>query len=772
MKKVLQLTLALFLTLQCSWSQEKFEFVDIDEIGNQAGIASDKGDYQKTLELLNKVSKNDSSYCSILISKSYYLLNTEQYDKAIETANEGLNLGCYDNRLSLYINKGVGYVNKDNYEEGLKTYNEALKTYPYYYKLWYNKGIALEKLERPEEAAEAYKKAIIYDPSEKSAHLKLGNLCYKQGLMAQALMCFNMYLLLEPDGEGAFDILRSLNELVASKNDNEPDPDLEISADDEAFEEIDLILTNKIALNKKYKIDNKIDISLVRQNHALLEQLKDFEGNDGFWDKKYVPFFKWIQQSGQFDNFIYTLVYSIENEKFKKIVDKNLKEIKSFIGDMVGKWYEVNQMYPAEFKGKVQDVYHHYSEGRLQALGKMMGDNMVGDWEFFNSLGQLKSTGSFKSGSRDGDWTWFTTKGDISETIKYVNGKLNGPNIVYFENGKVKIEANYKDEQLDGEYKYYNEDGAMLQKKYFKAGELDGTYLAYFKVGDAIQPEYKFTYENGDVKGEGFEYYADGSVYAHMVFENGDRHGVQKTYAYNQNVVEEITYANGKLHGPYTLYYENGNKKEEGNSVEGWFNGPWKIYYEDGTLQADLTYDSGKVQGVAKYYDRDGKPHYEYEYRRGEIIAYKFYDKSGKVIKEGRKKGGEFSYKGFWPNGNPMSEGVYDIKGGKKGPWKFYNSNGQVDNEGNYRENMAQGEHKVYYKNGNLQILSHYENDSINGYYVDYYMNGQIEDHGYYKGSQPQGEWRYYYKDGTLKSVYFFHKGELNGEQKILQCRR
>lgn len=121
-------------------------------------------------------------------------------------------------------------------------------------------------------------------------------------------MCFNMYLLLEPDADNAFTILNSLDNIVKSKNENSRDSKIMLSEDDNSFEEIDLVLTNRIALNTNYKTGNEIDIALIRQNHALLQQLKDFSGNNGFWDTKFIPFYKWIQDNGYFDIFSYTII--------------------------------------------------------------------------------------------------------------------------------------------------------------------------------------------------------------------------------------------------------------------------------------------------------------------------------------------------------------------------------------------------------------------------------------------------------------------------------
>ena len=66
----------------------------------------------------------------------------------------------FDNSLSFYINKGLAYVFKEDFEAAVKVYDEGLKIYPNYHLLWYNRGIALEKLNRIEEAIDSYQKTI------------------------------------------------------------------------------------------------------------------------------------------------------------------------------------------------------------------------------------------------------------------------------------------------------------------------------------------------------------------------------------------------------------------------------------------------------------------------------------------------------------------------------------------------------------------------------------------------------------------------------------
>jgi antitoxin component YwqK of YwqJK toxin-antitoxin module/Tfp pilus assembly protein PilF len=766
MKKHLVVALSLFASLNIL-AQDKIPFIDYDMVSEEASEAIEANDFEKTIQILDKINKNDSTYCSVLISKSYYLINQEKYEESIEVANEGLSLNNYDSNLSFYINKGLATSYLERYEEAVEVYDEGLEIYPIYYLLWYNKGVALEELNRIDEAVIAYQKAITFNPTYARSHLQLGSLCYKQELFSQALMCYNTYLLLTFDESNAINTLKSLNNLVAERNENEANPDLQISEDDESFEDIDLILSNKIALNNNYETGNKINIPLTKQNHALITQLEDFEGNGGFWDKKYVPLFKWIKANNLFDDFTYTLSYSIENEKYTKIIKQNEKEITAFITSFYEKWKDILKDNHVIIDGKKQEVVYSYYNDYVQGIGKKNNELSVGNWKFYNENGQIKSFGAFnEKEERIGKWTWLHENGTIKETANYENGLLNGKNLHYYENGKPYINASFVNDKLNGEYKLYNNKGALIQDKYFKDGELHELYKSFFPVGEELL-EYHIPYNNGLVDSLALEYYANGTVYAEMPFVNGKRQGIEKKYFWNKKLMSEVNYQNGELNGPYKSYYSNGNTLEVGQSQDNFYHGPWKSYYWDGTLQSDFIYDKGSIDGVYKYYDTDGKPYYEYVYRKGEILEYKYFDKSGEILSEGRKKGGEFQFTGYHPNGNVSSKGLYDIKGGKEGYWEFFSKNGVLTSKGNHADNMVIGEYISYYNNGKIEYKSNYVNDSLSGYYSEFHKNGQLKRQGWNKDGKANGEWHSYYIDGTLEIKNFYHKDQLHGEQQF-----
>ncbi|MCH4824248.1 tetratricopeptide repeat protein [Gramella lutea] len=764
MKKILLLLLG-----SCAiplYAQEEKSFQLYDEISEEAVVASEAGDFSKTVEILDKVNKNDSMHFTSLVSKSYYLLQLERFDEAIKLIDEVLESNKTQNLHSFYTNKAYAYNRLGNSAKAIETYRQGLEEYPVSAPMLVNLAIVLEESGKIEEALKIYKKAIIINPLEKKAHIRLGQLAYGQQKMAQALMAFDMALLLDPDGANSFSILKSLNELVSKRNENQPDGDIIISKDEDLFQELDLILNNKLALNDNYKVDTDIPISLTKQNHLLIEQLMNIDKEEGFWTDIYLPLYKWIKESDNFELFTQTISYSIENPDFKRVVNRNTEDIKGFIEAYMGQWIEILQekshLYLNENGASVA-----YTGSRLDGLGKLQDGEPVGEWIYFSEEGKLAGKGNYnEKGERDKTWSWYHDNGKLKETGEYNNGEVNGKNLHFYDDGKRYIIANLENDKLNGEYLVYNENGALVQKKNFKDGELDGSLTTYFNLGEEY-PEVTASYVKGKTEGEAHEYYVDERIYTEMFFKNGVKEGLEKSYYHNGNVYFELGFKEGKKHGNYKEYTLNGELFQEGLFEEGKEEGEWRTYHQNGKLATIVNYEDGEADGLYQEFDTDGKLYYEYDYRKGEIIAYRFFSKDNELVKDERKKGGEFYYRSLTPYGDKNSEGLYDISGGRKGDWKFYNENGFLEETGNYVEDLAQGKILNYFISGEISSDINFEKGLKDGYAEFYYPDGSIQSHGKYKDDLKQGSWKEYYINGTLKSESFYHKDNINGDQVV-----
>ena len=749
-------------------AQEKLVLVDLDSINAKVSQLSAENDYEGILTELDKINVNDTAYVASLIRKSYYLMALERYDDAIDSLDKGLNLSESDIRSSLYQNKGVSYFKQKNYEEAINALDEGLVHYPLNQSLLYNKAVVLEGQGKIKEAVELLEQVITISPFYSSAYIKLGSIYYNQERPAQALMAFNMALMLDPEDADAFSRLQAVNNMFRNPNESKRTPGLVLSEDDKAFEELDLIISNRLALNENYVVDTDLNYPLIKQNHALLSQISTIKGKGGFWDRKFIPFYKWIHTTGNFEKWSYTVSFSIENEDYKKVIEKNIPEIKEFIKSSYSQWMTIlSEDNSSPFGDELVNFNYEGNPAYTGGIGQTNeAGKAAGPWQYFNSSGRLTTKGNYDlQEERVGEWQWYNEQFEIKEINNYEAGKMQNTATTYHPNGQLNIKVNYKDGELNGEYLRYNEKGALKEKKYFDNGQLSGTYYSYFDVGEEL-PEFKIEYREGKVQDTAREYQSTQHIYALMPFKNGLKQGRETHYFLNDSLAAEYNYVEGKLQGPYTIYYNNGSVSESGTYANDEFVGPYKSWYLDGTLQVDANYEEGKLNGSYTYFDTDGKKYYNYTYKNGDVIDYRYYAKDGSIIKEGKRRGGEFYYTGYTPLGIKESEGLYDVEGGKKGEWKFYHPTGYLTSEGNFKDNLTQGLYTGFYPDGTKEWEGNYVDDLLSGYYVTYHRNGKIRSQGGYKDGVEQGEWHTYYLDGSLRAINFYHKGQLHGKQK------
>lgn len=756
--------IVLFIGLN-GFAQEKLSYIDTDLIYKDIDSLAQIEKYSNIIDLIDNINVNDSIYWPMQINKSFYLIKQEKYKEVIEIAEAGLAYNDPELNKSFYINKAVAFNQLKDASQAIKTMEQALIEYPANYEFYYKSGSYYEELEQFGNAFDAYKISAILNPFNASVHLKIGNFYLKKRMTAQALMCFNTYLMLNPDGADSFSILKSLNNVISQDNATKDLEGFTINENVDQFEELNLIIDNRIALQDGYETGNEINIALTNQNHVLLEFIKDFETKENYWSNSYIKLFQWVQQNGLFNNLTYTVSYSIENEKYKKIVEKNRDKVVEFYQQMKDQIAQIYMDRAFEFNGFDTSVHPSYSNYQLDGIGQMKNGVNSGDWLFYDQKGRLTMNGQYDTtGNRAATWTRVYPTGVIQETANYKSGKLHGQNKTFYVNGIPNETSQYNQGTLNGLYTQLNESGALIQKKYFLNGKLSGKYQTYHDVGEVLT-NFEATYENGLAQGLVNQISPTGKIIYTVDYLNNKKTGVEKSLFETGKEKMVSNYLNGLQNGKHTEYYSNGNLMIECSMVDDQIEGIYKKYYPDGTISEEIEYLNGEMNGMNKFYYPNGKDYAVFELKKGELIGYKFYDRTQKLIKEGRKKGGQFYYEGFSQLGQVNAKGLYTVKGGKTGEWNYYTNNGVLSSKENYDENLLIGELISYHENGNIKNFSNYSEGNINGYCITYYKNGKTESQGYYKNGELDKEWRTYYMDGTLESINFYHKGKLHGEQ-------
>ena len=75
-------------------------------------------------------------------------------------------------------------------------------------------------------------------------------------------------------------------------------------------------------------------------------------------------------------------------------------------------------------------------------------------------------------------------------------------------------------------------------------------------------------------------------------------------------------------------------------------------------------------------------------------------------------------------------------------------------------DGVKHGSFKLYYENGNEEIIGRIENNANIGKWKYFYKSGKLESEGYFVEDMPEGRWVWYYEFGKIKEEGSYHKGK------------
>ena len=154
----------------------------------------------------------------------------------------------------------------------------------------------------------------------------------------------------------------------------------------------------------------------------------------------------------------------------------------------------------------------------------------------------------------------------------------------------------------------------------------------------------------------------------------------------------------------------------------------------------------------------EGQCETEYHYPSGKLLA------RGEC-QEGKKTG---QWTTFYENGNTKTSGKV-VRGYPDGIWTFYYENGKVRSKGSFTRGVFElgsagsmnfipviaktGEWSLWNREGKLILKSNFANnefeeEALNGPFVQYHDNGKKAIEGTYKNNMKTGTWTYWHKNG------------------------
>ncbi len=740
-----------------AWAQAEIELIDSHKILTEAVKLTDLGKYDAAIDLYKKIPVNDTNYEVASYEYAYTLGTAERNDQAITICREGIKKNNENTHL-FYVLLGNCLDNTNHSEEAIKVYDEGIAKFPKLFLLHYNKAAALFNLERYDDAITELKISLSMNSRHVRSHLLLGEINARFGRTVQAMLCFNMAVLLQNKEAIAKECINKL-ELLANNKFEKESGSLKPSNDETAnFDDVLTLLESGISSNAKFKSKTKLGFAVVNQNQVFFESLKYDPNANDYYMEHYVKFFEALNKEGYFVPFSYYTLASFDIQKVKDYQTKNKPALDKFVNWAGGKITE-SIKYRDNMRVQYYDNFVVYSIGNFSDNADKVAN---GKWQYFFPNGNIKSEGSFVNGEKNGPWTYYYYNGKVKKTENYINGKDDGKQEEYYESGKLALEYYMTNGEINGKYSRYYMNGQLSETGEFNMGKRVGEQVYYF-VNGVVQTVFKFT--DGLQDGYNKVCYPSGKTKTELTFLKGKYNGEYREYFENDTLKETFSYVNGKRTGPYKAYYYNGQLQREGTFDEnGKKVGLEKEYHFNGNLQSEEQYANGDLEGESKYYDLDGILYSTVIYKNKRVQSLKYFNKANEMFSNVDVPKGKQIIKTYNPEGTVAGEGSY-YDNCLQGKWTYYDRTGTLESEKEYKSGVLDGQMKYYHPNGKLMKSYTMIDGEIDGYYKSYFINGQLEAEGWYVKGQQQGLWKHYYINGNLEAVDYFLNDEAYGRQ-------
>jgi tetratricopeptide (TPR) repeat protein len=166
----------------------------------------DRGQYIKAIEQYQKVLAENSWEVGALHETAYSYFLAKDYEKSLETARLGAE--CKSPLLgAFHMMMGSALDELGRNAEALQVYKEAVKISPNDGLLRFNLAISLERAKRRDEAKTEIERALRLTPAHPSSQKLLGGFYKESGERIPAILAFTRFLITEPTGPRAAQLL-------------------------------------------------------------------------------------------------------------------------------------------------------------------------------------------------------------------------------------------------------------------------------------------------------------------------------------------------------------------------------------------------------------------------------------------------------------------------------------------------------------------------------------------------------------------------------------
>ena len=344
----------LFFTLLMSISTFDQQRENVVDFINEGVYYYDNGQYERALKMYDKALAIDSGYFPAIYEKGMTLYALHRYSEAIDYSKKAINAGKKDKDAleNAYILYGNTLDESGKPQEALNAYNKGLKKKPESYLLNFNKGVALSRLGRYDEALASLWKAVTLNPNHPGSHSLIGKIEIIRNNRIPAAMALARFFTLEQRGARAEENLRRLKAIVDSwvvrKDENTFSINVYVTPKtikgkkkkDNDFSIMDMSLPIAIAGKAMKERNNENDIIQFIDRFELFcsiinGSLKD---NSGFYWKYYVPYFAQMSEK-EFSGTLARIV-------FVSTGDISIIEWLNFNKELVNDFFKWSQDFP------------------------------------------------------------------------------------------------------------------------------------------------------------------------------------------------------------------------------------------------------------------------------------------------------------------------------------------------------------------------------------------------------------------------------------------
>ncbi|MCC7301020.1 MAG: hypothetical protein IT233_00105 [Bacteroidia bacterium] len=482
-------------------------------------------------------------------------------------------------------------------------------------------------------------------------------------------------------------------------------------------------------------------------------------------------------------------------------------------GQQTGKEY-----YQSGLKSGLQEYWHKngkpYYKSNFVLIKKDGKDTSVADGPYkrFSENGNLAEEGIQKLGKKEGIWKHYFPDGRLAEETNFADGLRSGKSVRWRLNGELEYEQSYtvilKGEKyetvLHGPRRSYSQEGKLERLDHYNKGKVYDQSTEYYEDGSTKSQIFYFNYNDNNNNGYSLvcQYYRNGKCESISIQRSGRPAGRHLQYFLNGKLKRLSDYdVNGAAIGLDVTWTADGEFIEgkertdlkniiplksnnfteqlylqygkavppDGTLSEGKLTGNWTWWYSAGVPMATISFKAGHLDGKTILLFPDGKKLFEITLKdglaNGGVTAWHF---NGNKHYEGHYENGELS--GEWiiyfPNGNKERKTCHTA--GVPGQTCNVNwyDNGQMKDEGYYKDGKNHGKFRAWHKNGNLSFESFHDSGLLQGKYVSYYENGQLRYEEIFVDGKKEGEGKYYSENGSLTHTTTYKDGKRHGPCK------